>query len=88
MGLITAEGWTRGIAIAVIDGGAAGDHTVPGPLNLSDDLISVRHVSADFVTNVDITAQFTITGPNVVNNAAGTVTTGNFIVLTWAEGDI
>lgn len=88
MGVTTAEGWVRGIAIAVIDGGAAGDHTVPGPLNAADDLISVRHLTVDFVTNADITAEFTITGPELVNNAAGTDTTGDFIVLTWAEGDI
>lgn len=88
MSLITAPGFTRGVGVAVIAGGSAGDHTVPGPIDAGDDLLSVRHVSADLVTNADITAEFTIDGANLINNALGTDTTGNFIVITWAEANV
>ena len=89
MSVITAPGFTRHVGIAVIPGGAAGDHVLPGgsPLGLGDTLVSVRHVSQDLVTNADITAEFTITGSNLINNSLGTVTTGNFLVVTWIEAN-
>lgn len=84
-GMITAPGWTRAIGTAIIPGGAAGDHSVPGPIGAGDDLLAVKHVSANLVTLADITAEFTISGAGVINNAAGTVTTGNFLLVVWAE---
>ncbi len=88
MSVITAPGFTRHIGVAIIPGGAAGDHTLSGPINTDDDLLSVRHVSDDLVTNADLTAEFTIDGSGLINNALGTVTTGDFLVVTWAEGNV
>ena len=85
MTTIGAEGWDRPIGRAVISGGVAGDHSVPGAISSGDNLISVRHVSADFVTNSDLTSEFTIDSANTINNAAGTDTTGDYLVVTWAE---
>ncbi len=88
MSLITAPGFTRSIGTAMITGGTAGDHVVPGPLNLDDNLLAVRHVSADLVTNADILSEFTLDGANLINNAAGTDTTGDFLLVVWAEGNV
>ena len=87
-GVITAPGWTRSIGTAVVPGSTAGDFVVPGPINLDDDLISVTHASADLVTLADLTAEFTIDGANLINNAAGTDTTGEFLVVVWVEGNV
>ena len=90
MSVITAPGFTRHIGTAIISGGAAGAHALPGggPLDTGDDLLSVRHVSADLVTNADLTAEFSITGSNTIDNTAGTDTTGDFLVVTWAEANV
>lgn len=83
---VTLKGLPRTVAVTVNVGAVAGDHVIDGDLDASGDvLISVRHVSADFVTNTDITAEFTITGYNTINNAAGTSTAGNYIVVTYAK---
>jgi len=81
------SGLGRNIATAVIPGGAAGDHSVPGNIRDGDDLISVRHVSADLTTtNADLTSEFSIKSSafGVINNAAGTATTGDFLIVTWS----
>lgn len=86
--MITAPGWTRAIGYAIIPGGAAGDHTVPGPINADADLLAVKHVSADLVTLADITTEFTIDAANLINNDLGTATTGAFLLVVWAEGNV
>lgn len=88
MSMITAPGWARAIGVAIIPGGAAGDHSLAGPINLDDALLAVKHVSADLVTLADLTAEFTITGANLINNALGTATTGDFLLVVWAEGNV
>jgi len=83
---LVISGFTRVVAVSVIPGGAAGDHTVEGDLDASGDtLLSVRHVSGDLVTNADLTAEFSITGHNLINNVAGTNTTGDFLVVTFVK---
>ena len=77
--------FTRAIGRAVISGGVAGDHSVPGGIGSGDSLIAVHHVSADLVTNTDITAEFTIDAANLINNTGGTNTSGNFLAILWAE---
>lgn len=86
---VTLSGFPRPIATAIVPGGAAGNHKVVGDLRAGDSLISVRHVSADLVTNADLTAQFTIPAASnaTINNAAGTDTTGNFLIVTWAKAE-
>jgi len=79
------SGLPRPIGFAAIPGGAAGDHAVPGGLKDGDDLIYVRHISGDLVTNADLTAEFSIAAgkANVINNAAGTDTTGDVLLVAW-----
>lgn len=85
--MTTISGFPRAIQSAVIPGGPAGDHSVPGALNAGDDLISVRHISSDLVTNADLTAEFSIVAgtSNTINNDAGTTTADDFLIVTWAE---
>jgi len=81
---ITAPGFPRPIATAIIPGGAAGDHKLPGwAPKSSDSLISVTHISADLVTRQDLTAEFSIIDAGTIDNTAGTDTAGNFLVATW-----
>ena len=87
MAMITAPGWDRSIGVAVIPGAAAGNHTVDGPINLDDNLLAVKHVSADLVTLADLTSEFSITGANLINNTT-TATTGNFLLVVWVEGNV
>jgi hypothetical protein len=88
MSIITAPGWTRAIGVSIIPGGAAGAHSVPGPINAGDDILAVKHLSADLVTIADITAEFTIAGSNALDNALGTVTTGDFILVVWVQANV
>ncbi len=68
--------------LTIIAGGAAGDHTVAG-VRVGDVLKSVLHV--DFTdaseTGADITAEFSITADDTINNAGGTNTTGGFLIV-------
>lgn len=80
------EGAIRRDAVqsTIIAGGGAGAHTVTG-IKPGDILVSVLH--ADFTdaseTGADITGEFTISAADAINNAAGTVTTGGFLVVTY-----
>lgn len=68
----------------IIAGGAAGNHTVTG-IATGDTLVSVLHV--DFTdaseTGDDVTAEFTISAADTINNMGGTDTTGGFLVVTY-----
>jgi len=83
---ITIRDLNRTISVAVIPGGAAGAHVIDGDLDASGDtLLSVRHISSDLTTNADLTAEFSITGLNTIDNSAGTDTSGDFLVVTYAK---
>jgi len=86
MALQTFSGHPYLISQSVRPGGAAGDHQVPS-IRAGDTLVSVRHVSGDFVTNADLTSEFSIPAGTVetINNAAGTDTTGDFLIVTFAR---
>lgn len=83
--IASAPGWPYPVAVAVVPGGAAGNHTVFDNIDTGDTLIAVVHCSANLVTKTDITSEFTITSAGVINNAAGTNTTGNFLVVVWRQ---
>lgn len=86
----TISGHPRRIESVVIPGGAAGEHAeIPGNLRAGDQLISVRHVSSDFVTNADLTAEFSIVAGKhgAIDNTAGTNSTGNFLIVTWSPAE-
>lgn len=83
----TISGLSVPIATAVIPGGVAGAHAVPGGLKPADTLLAVLHVENGPPRAVveDLTAEFAITA-----GAAGSVTntttdtTGDFLVVVWA----
>lgn len=71
---------------AVIAGGAAGDHTLAA-IAVGDTLVSViRYVGAGVaVTDVtDITSEFTVAAGKI-NNAAGTNTTGDKLLVLYND---
>jgi hypothetical protein len=91
----------RGVAVtpklktAVIAGGAAGNLTVTG-IAATDELVSVLRadVAADTGTGAsgnkvealsDITAEFSITAANTINNTGGTDTTGDQLVVVYRQ---
>ena len=71
-----------------VTGGVAGDHTVPG-INLGDGLIRVDHITTLVAaTSVDRTSEFTITGPNTINNTGGTDTSSDLLYVTYYDTDL
>ncbi|BBL69701.1 hypothetical protein [Methylogaea oryzae] len=79
----------------VVDGAAAGNVTVTG-IATTDTLVAVIRldVEADTGTSAsgdkiqaaaDLTAEFTITAANTINNAAGTNTTGDRLMVTYRK---
>lgn len=88
---------TRGLAAATpaavaavkiffVDGGAAGNHTVTG-IAVGDSLISVFHVStkANVATIADLTSEFTVSAADTINNAAGTDTTNDLLIVFYHD---
>lgn len=93
MSSTTIQGLPRVIAVTVVPGGAPdATFTLDGQLDAADaTLLSVRHVSADFVThNDDVTDDFEIVGHNQIASTGGATpdapdTTGDFLVVTYAR---
>lgn len=85
MGTIT--GFSRPIGAALINGGAIGEHAVPGNMKPGDVLLSVEHITdGNPPTRVNRTAEFTIhatKGGTIVNTT--TDTTGDFLHALWAS---
>lgn len=72
---------------AVVDGAAAGNVTVTGIATL-DELISVIHCTAGATedgTFADLTSEFTISAADTINNAAGTSTSGNKLIVIYRD---
>lgn len=68
---------------ALIAGGAAGDHTVSG-IKVGDELVSVLHYTAGAAL-ADLTSEFSISAADTINNATGTATTGDQLLVTWLD---
>lgn len=86
----TIVGFPVPVGCAMIPGGPAGEHKVPGNIVPSDTLLSVEHVTAGIPpTRVDRTAEFSIsaTTAGVIENLAGTDTTGTFLHVLWAKSE-
>lgn len=76
---------------AVIAGGAAGAHAITG-IAVGDSLVSVLYLARDGgppVDNIadlsDLTAEFTISDADEIDNTGGTATTGGYLVVTWED---
>ena len=76
------------VKTAVIAGGAAGDHTVTG-ITTSDNLISVIRFDLDATAaNIDVddlTSEFSISAADTINNDSGTATTGDKLLVVYAN---
>lgn len=74
-----------GLKQAVIAGGAAGAHTVTG-IATQDRLVSVHHYTpGSSSTYVDLTDEFTISDADEIDNAGGTATTSDTLVVTYVS---
>lgn len=69
----------------VIDGGSPGDLTVTGiaTTNTLFLVLEFAFTTGSVTGVVDLTAEFTITGANTINNTGGTDTTGNRLLVLW-----
>lgn len=74
------------IAVTLINGGAAGNHTVTG-IATADALISVLHLpdAGAIDTMVDLTSEFTISAANTINNTGGTATTNGKLLVIYQD---
>lgn len=70
---------------ALIDGGAAGDHTVTG-IAVGDALVIVLHIStkASIATMADLTSEFTVAAGKITN-ATGTDTSNDQLLLFYED---
>lgn len=70
------------------DGAAAGAVAVTG-IAVGDELISVLYLASDgagsFDGMDDLTAEFTISDTDEIDNTDGTDTTNGFLVITWVD---
>lgn len=82
--LLKAANMNVGMNSAIIAGGAAGAHTVTGILT-GDRLVKVYHIStaAAIATMADLTSEFTISAANTINNATGTDTTNDQLLVFY-----
>lgn len=74
----------RRIKVALATGAAAGDVTVTG-IATTDTLVSVLvfTTAASIATVADLTAEFTITAANTINNVGGTSTANNQLLVIY-----
>lgn len=79
---------SHNLGFTIIAGGAAGDHTLTG-ITTKDKLLGVLHV--DFTdaseTGDDLLSEFSITADDTINNAAGTDTSGGFLIILYESAD-
>lgn len=70
---------------AIIDGGAAGDHTVSG-IAVGDTLVMVLHITtkASIATMADLTSEFTVAAGKITNSA-GTDTTNDQLLIFYED---
>lgn len=94
LGLEELKSLAKGaVRTTVINGGAAGNHTVTG-IAVGDQLRSVLKLDftlAEGAPNTrtwaasDLTAEFSISAADTINNAGGTDTTGAVLVVVWED---
>jgi len=79
-------GIKEGLKVALIDGAAAGDHTVTG-IKLGAQLVTVLHIisKASIATMAEQTSEYTVTADNTINNAAGTSSASNQLLVMYVN---
>lgn len=70
------------LKVTLVAGGSAGNITVTG-IAVGDEIVSVIHNTAG--TLADLTDEFSITAANTINNAGGTATTSDQLLVIWAD---
>jgi len=77
---------TGTVKATLIAGGAAGDHTVTG-ITTDDSLVAVLQIDATDAseTYANLTAEFSITAANTINNTGGTNTTGSGLLVVYED---
>lgn len=71
-----------GTKMALITGGAAGDHTVTGIL-AGDELLAVVESATSTAVLTDRSAEFSVGADDTINNDGGTATTDDTLVVLW-----
>lgn len=67
---------------AIINGGAAGPHTVTG-ITVADALVCVWEQNGTSGLLTDLSSEFTITATDTINNDGGTSTAGDKLIVEW-----
>lgn len=81
-----AAGNGSGLKVALVAGDSAGDHTVTG-IATTDRLVAVLHAStaASIATVADLTAEFSISAADTINNTGGTDTTNDQLWVFYED---
>lgn len=79
--ITTIEG---GVTVTHVAGGSAGDFTLTG-ITTEDELLSVEAEDTTSGVTTNLTAQFTITAANTINNTGGTASTGKVLIVRWRD---
>lgn len=77
-----------GLKTALVDGSTAGDFTVTG-VGATDRLVAVIHLStkAAIATAADITAEFSISAADTINNDGGTDTSSDQLLVMYEDAN-
>jgi hypothetical protein len=70
------------LKFTLVAGAVAGNVTVTG-IAVGDEILHVLHNTIG--TLADLTAEFSITAANTINNADGTATDGDQLLVVWAD---
>ena len=81
-GAITGSKIVNPIKIALIDGGAAGTHTVSG-LKITDELIAVLEQNGTSGLLSDLTTEFSIKKADTIDNTGGTATSSDKLLVLY-----
>ena len=81
-GAITGAKITNPIKIALINGGAAGNHTVSG-LTIQDELIGVFEQDGTSGILTDLSTEFSIKTSDTIDNTGGTATSGDKLLIFY-----
>jgi len=78
----------RGLKVVATEGAAAGNITITG-IATEDHLVSVQHLAGDGTQlnggAADLTAEFSITAANTINNTGGTSTANGVVIVTYFD---
>ena len=70
------------IKVSLIDGGAAGNHTVAG-IKITDELISVLEQNGTSGLLADLTTEFSIKKADTIDNTGGTATSSDKLLVLY-----